>query len=186
MKKQEKSKSKEIDKATEVFRKGGIVIFPTDTVYGIGCKYDDPIALARVRRIKQSPQNFPILISNISQAHKLAKITPYALKIASHFWPGAVTIILWDKSGKEKIGLRIPDFDQLRSIIEKLGSPIVGTSANFHGQRAAKTFKELDKRLIEKADFIVKGRCKLGVESTVIDTTISPFKLIRQGAIKVR
>ena len=180
------STTRDLEKAVQILRRGGLVIFPTDTVYGIGCKASDDIAIAKLKRIKGSLQKFPILISSMAQAYSLAKMSPQVLKLASHFWPGALTIILWDKNAKEKIGLRMPDSNLIRLIIEKLNSPIIGTSANFHGQKPPKTFKEIDKRLIKKVDFILKGRCKLGVESTVIDATFSPPRIIRRGAIQLQ
>ncbi len=185
MKKQEKSKLKEIEKAVEILKKGGVIIFPTDTVYGLGCRYGDPIGLARIRRLKGSNQSFPILVASINQAHQLAKFSSAAIALAARFWPGALTIILKSQKGDYNIGIRLPDSPLARNLIEKSGFPIIGTSANFHGQKSPTAFSQIDKNLIKKVDFIIKGRCKFKKESTVIDATVNPPKILRRGAISL-
>ena len=185
MPKKEESKLSDIEKAAKILHKGGVIIFPTDTVYGIGCKYDEPIGLGRIRHIKGSNQDLPILVADIKQARRLANFSQTAIHLASRFWPGALTLVLNSDKGV-KIGLRIPDSDIVKSIIEKAGFPIVGTSANFHGQKAPTTFAQLDKNLIKKVDFVIKGRCKLKLESTVVDTTVDPPKVLRKGGISLQ
>ncbi|MBI2327739.1 threonylcarbamoyl-AMP synthase [Candidatus Curtissbacteria bacterium] len=208
MKQQEESKSNadrvgraNISKAAQVLKAGGIVIFPTDTVYGIGCRYDDPKAIARLRQVKGTPksQNFPILVSRISQVRKLAKIVPLAQKLIKKYWPGALTIILTGLSTysnpglkqlhkpglPNKIGFRMPNSKLVLALIQKVGVPIVGTSANFHGHPTQSSYKQLDPELIKLADFVIKGQCQKGIESTVIDTTVNPPKILRQGAVQL-
>ena len=84
------------NKAVDILKAGGIVIFPTDTVYGIGCRFDDQKAINRIYQIKGTPkdQSFPLLVSNISQVKKLAIITKIGQKLIDEYWPGALTIIL--------------------------------------------------------------------------------------------
>ena len=187
MKKQEKSKSKEIEEAASILKNGGIIIFPTDTVYGIGCRSDNPSAINRLYHIKGTPkdQPFPILVSNTDQVAKLAKINNNAEKLMAKYWPGALTIILRSKKGASKIGFRMPDSNLVQSLIDKIGVPIIGTSANFHGKNTPSSFEELDPQFIKLADFTVKGKCQKGIESTVVDTTINPPKIIRQGAVDI-
>lgn len=167
-----------------VFKNGGVVVFPTDTVYGIGCKFDSGASINRIYKIKGTPkiQHFPILVSNITQVEKIADINKAARKLMEKHWPGGLTIVLKTKYRKEKVGFRMPDFDSLRKIIDDVG-PIIGTSANFHGQNSPTSFEELDSKLISMVDYIVKGECKKGIESTVIDTTADPPKILRQGAV---
>lgn len=183
---QEKSQLKDIDEAVKILRRGGIVIFPTDTVYGISCRYDQPWAIDRIKNIKKSTQIFPILISNINQAHRMAVMSPTAIHLANKFWPGALTIILRSKTRHDKIGLRMPDSEIARSIIEKLGLPIIGTSANFHTQAAVARYEDLDPKLIKLADYVISGECEKKMESTVVDATISPVKILREGVVKIR
>jgi len=172
------SQSLNISKAAGILKAGGVVIFPTDTVYGIGCAADNQKALDRIYKIKGTPktQLFPILVSEISQVPKLP---PAALTLVKKHWPGALTVIL--KSG----GFRMPNSKLVKSLIQKAGKPIVGTSANFHGHPAPKSYSQLDPNLVKLADFVIKGECKLGIESTVVDATVDPPKVIRLGAVKL-
>ncbi|OGD96967.1 threonylcarbamoyl-AMP synthase [Candidatus Curtissbacteria bacterium RIFCSPLOWO2_01_FULL_38_11b] len=203
MKKQEKSKlteefkiskkpsvipsaTRDLEKAAEVLKRGGVVIFPTDTVYGVGCRFDMPQAIARIKNIKKTSQDFPILISNLNQAHKLAKFTPQAQHLANLYWPGALTIVLQNKTRDEKIGLRIPDSDIMLEIINKISTPIIGTSANFHGQSVPTSYKELDPNFVKLADYVIKGPCKMAKESTVIDITFIPPRILRKGVIQLQ
>ena len=183
----------ELSSAAEVLKSGGVVIFPTDTVYGIGCRCDDEKAVSRIYKIKGRPkdQPFPHLVSNIEQVKKIADITPLAQELINRYWPGGLTIILPVRhpelvSGpSQKIGFRMPDHKETLSMIDAVGVPIVGTSANFHGEPSPKSYEELDPKLQDLVDFVVKGECKNGIESTVIDTTVDPPKIIRQGAVKI-
>src|SRR3972149_7853807 len=98
----------QIEEAIAVLKKGGIVIFPTDTVYGIGCRFDDKDAIFRLYKIKKTPttQPFPILVTNLSQVKNLAIINKTGAELIKKFWPGALTIIIKSKKGKGKIGFR--------------------------------------------------------------------------------
>lgn len=182
---QETSQLKEIEKAANVLRRGGVVIFPTDTVYGIGCRFDNRDALKRIKNIKGSKQNFPVLISNFKEAHQVAKVNTAALDLAQKYWPGALTLILKKQSSTGKIGIRIPNHKIAISLIDKLGFPVVGTSANFHGQKPPTSYEELDPKIIALADFVVYGKCKEKIESTVVDATTTPIKILRKGAVAV-
>lgn len=182
---QEALQSKEIEKAANILRNGGIVIFPTDTVYGIGCRFDNSGAIARIKNIKGSRQDFPVLISHLRQAHQLAKVNGAALDLAQKYWPGGLTIIFKKQAGNGKIGIRIPNHKVVMSLIDKLGFPIVGTSANFHGQKPPTSYEALDPRIISLADFVVHGSCKEKTESTVVDATVVPVKILRSGALKI-
>lgn len=173
-----------LEKAIEVLLRGGVVIFPTDTVWGIGCRFDNQEAVSRIYKIKGTPaaQPFPILASNVSQAAAIAEINEAARKLMEKYWPGGLTIIMETKDGKRKIGFRMPDLQSLRFIIDKAG-PIIGTSANFHGQPAPTRFEDLDPQFVKLADLVLAGETKSGVESTVIDATVDPPKIIRYGAV---
>src|SRR3989344_3885958 len=176
-----------LEKAIAVLKKGGIVIFPTDTVYGIGCLFDNPKAVDRIYEIKKTPTNqpFPILVSNLSQVEDLAVINKTGEGIIKKYWPGALTIVLDSKNGKEKIGFRMPDSALIKSIIDGVGMPLIGTSANLHGSDAPKSYEELDSDFAKLADFVLEGKCQLGAESTVVDATGDVPDILRQGAIKL-
>lgn len=177
-----------IKKAAQVLKTGGVVIFPTDTVYGIGCRWDFPKSVSRIYQIKGTPktQTFPILVSSVEQAQKIAKISPAAQKLMDKYWPGALTIILSSRHRISKIGLRMPDSDLAQNLIVEIGVPIIGTSANLHGKPAVKTSKELDPELIKQVDYVLEGECESGVESTVVDATVNPPKILRQGAVTLK
>ncbi len=194
-----------INKAVSILKSGGVVIFPTDTVYGIGCRFDDKKAVDRIYQIKGTSQNqpFPILVSDIKQVAKLAKISKVAKSLMDKHWPGALTIILpikpdlstYHKPGLKqlhkpglnqyKIGFRMPNSALVRLIIDKVGKPIIGTSANFHGHPTPKSYEELDPDFIKLVDYVIKGKCKGGVESTVADATVNPPKILRLGAVRI-
>lgn len=184
-KKSEVSRSKEIEKAVQILKKNGVIIFPTDTVYAIGCRFDNPIGIARIRRIKGTSQNFPVLVASIQQAHQLATFSQAAINLTSRFWPGGLTLILNSHKKDGKIALRIPDSEIVISLIKQSGFPIIGTSANFHGQKSPATYAEIDKKLIEKVDFVLAGSCKLQKESTVVDATFNPPKVLRKGVVNL-
>src|SRR3990172_8598278 len=144
----------QIKEAVKILKKGGIVIFPTDTVYGICCRFDDKDAISRLYKIKKTPvtQPFPILVSDLSKVEKLAVINKTGEELIKKYWPGALTIILKSKKGIEKIGFRMPDSPLIKSLIDGVGMPITGTSANFHGSCAPKSYEELDSVFIKLAD----------------------------------
>ena len=190
-----------IKKAASILKNGGVVIFPTDTVYGIGCRFDDKKTINRIYQIKGSPKNqsFPILVSSIKQIEERATINFQAKELMQKYWPGGLTIILpglstYSNPGLEqlykpglgglKIGFRMPDSDLVRSLIKKVG-PLIGTSANFHGDKTPTSYKKLNPDIIKLADYTIKGECQLGVESTVVDVTSDQSKITRQGAVLI-
>jgi|SRR5579872_3418619 len=187
MKTQEKSQLQEIEKAANILKSGGVVIFPTDTVYGIGCIYDNDKAVDRVYKIKgtEKTQAFPVLVASVEQVEKVAQLNSLAKSLISKFWPGGLTLVLKKKDGSQKVGFRMPNSDLVRSLIEKAGSPIVGTSANLHTHQTPNSYEELDPKVTKQVDYVVKGECELGRASTVVDVTISPPKILRQGAVQL-
>lgn len=184
---QGQSPEDQIKKAIAVLKKGGIVIFPTDTVYGIGCCFDNQRAVNRLYQIKNTPktQPFPVLVSTADQLRQYAQVTKQAENLIKKYWPGALTIVLQSKKSKNKIGFRMPDSALIKSIIDGVGEPIIGTSANFHGSDAPKSYEELDSGFIKLADFVLKGECQLGIESTVVDATTDMPKILRQGVVRL-
>ena len=181
------SQKDQIKEAVTILKEGGIVIFPTDTVYGIGCCFDNQRAVGRIYQIKNTPktQPFPVLVSTTDQLRQYAQVTKQAENLIKKYWPGALTIVLRSKKSKGKIGFRMPDSALIKSIIDGVGEPIIGTSANSHGSAAPKSYEELDSDFMKLADFVVKGVCEGKIASTVVDVTIDPPKILRQGAIKL-
>lgn len=185
MKNQEESESNDISRAAEVLKKGGVVIFPTDTVYGIGCTVTSKLGEARIKRIKHTHQQFPVLIDSFQELHKLAVVTGPAQMLIDKYWPGPLTLLLESKHNRQKIGIRMPKDENIRELISKVGSPIFATSANFHTSPTPKTYEELDSKFKELADFVLIGECTEKEESTIVDVTVVPHKIIRLGAAKL-
>lgn len=188
----------DIQQAIQILNQGGIIIFPTDTVFGIGCRMDDEKTISRLFKIRKRPEHqaAPVLMSSLEMVQNyLLPIEPEIKeKLIRPYWPGALTIIL--PCQKEKIpklargnlntlGVRMPNSLICLEIIKKVGVPILGPSANFHGAPTPFLFQDLDKELVKLVDFVVSGECSLKQASTVIDCSVSPWKILRKGAVKI-
>lgn len=187
-----------IARAVEILNKGGIVIYPTDTAFGIGCRIDDTAAVDRLFTIRRRPMNqpTPVLVESVKQS--LSYLDPsndIVRRLMNTHWPGALTIIARCKKnlihspirgGGETVGLRQPDHETALAIIRGVGVPILGPSANFHGSPTPYTFEALDPELTKLVDYVVPGEGKAGNVSTVVDTTTNPIRIVRQGAVTLR
>ncbi len=189
----------QIEEAVKILNQGGIVIFPTDTAFGIGCRIDNERAVQRLFKIRKRPQSqaVPVLVSDIEMAKEYLEEIPEDVvqKLIIPYWPGALTIVLKAKKervsslvrgGGETVGLRMPNQAVVLEIIKKVGVPILGPSANFHGENTPYEFKDLNKELVPLVDYVVRGECALKSSSTVIDCTKIPWVILRQGAIKFK
>ncbi len=189
--------NKNIHKAISILKSGGIVLLPTDTVFGICCRIDNKESLQRLFAIKKRDEHqaVPILVSSTDMVKQyVEELDNNVERLMEDYWPGGLTIIL--KAKKEKvlslvrgdgdtIGVRIPDLLSPFQIIEKLGVPIVGTSANFHGLPSVTKFKDLDPELVNLVDYVLEEDTLGGVASTVVDCTVSPWKILRPGAVSL-
>lgn len=190
---------KQAQEAVSVFKNGGIVIFPTDTAFGIGCRIDNKNAIKRLFQIRKRPltQPTPVLVSSfdMAQDYLLPIDKDVVDQLISKYWPGALTLILQCikekvpelvRGGRNTLGVRIPNHEIILRIISKVGVPVLGPSANFSGEKTAFRFEDLNPELVKQADYVLNG--KVGLEknvSTIIDCTVEPWKIIRQGAIKI-
>jgi L-threonylcarbamoyladenylate synthase len=191
--------NKKLEKAIEVFNNGGIVIFPTDTAIGIGCRIDNKETIKRLFEIRKRPESKPllILVNSVEMAEKYLLPIPQKVKdeLIEKYWPGKLTIVMKcipDKvpfpvrSKKNTLGVRFPDNKILLELIGKIGVPIVAPSANFSGEDTPFSFEDIDKELIKKVDFVLDEKLASERElSTVIDVTVEPWKIIRKGAVKI-
>lgn len=180
-----------------ILKKGGILIFPTDTAFGIGCRIDDEKAVLRLYKIRKRPENmpFPMLFDSISMVERYAYIEDAKVReLLRKYWPGGLTVVLKSKQDKipaevlgggDSVGVRIPNDRRLIRMIGELGVPIIGTSANFHGQITPFNASDLDKDLIKLSDGVLEGSAKGKVTSTVIDTTKTPWKILRLGGVRL-
>lgn len=181
--------------AIKVLNDGGIVIFATDTAFGIGCRIDNQRAVDRLFHIRKRPltQAMPVLVDSYGMA------LPYFVhpsSIVRHlmktYWPGGLTIVaacdtdrIYSpiRGGKNTVGVRMPNHEQALSMIAGVGAPIVGPSANFHGEKTPFSLRDVDKHLISLVDFVLEGKCSGNSSSTVVDCTTDPYTIIRQGAV---
>jgi L-threonylcarbamoyladenylate synthase len=188
----------DIEKAIKILKNGGVVIFPTDTAFGIGCRIDDENAVKRLFTIRKRPETkaVPVLVSSMHMAQDYVQKVPQDVieRLIERYWPGALTIVLKSnvanvpdliRGGGETIGVRVPDHLTTLALINGVGVPLVGTSANFAGEATPYTFESLDEELIQLVDFVVPGECHTRLASTVIDCTVDPWKILRQGAVKI-
>jgi L-threonylcarbamoyladenylate synthase len=178
-----------------ILKRGGIVAFPTDTVYGLGASISLPQAVERVYQIKRRPRSMPlpILLADKSQIGEVVgPVPPIARLLADRFLPGALTMVLYKESkavpdivtGGKTVAIRIPAHPVPIALIKGLGAPIVGTSANLSGKPSALTAAEVYAQLGDKVDLIIDGgRCPGGKESTVVDLTGETPLILREGAI---
>ena len=184
-----------IEKAITIVKNGGIVIYPTDTAFGIGCRMDDRKAVDRLFSIRKRPLTQPMPVLVYSEEQPLAyyfnpsEIVRHLMK---KYWPGALTIIARCKKklvyspirgGGETIGLRMPNNETALELIRGVDVPILGPSANFHGHPTPYRYEDLDPKLVKLVDYVVPGECLAGNVSTVVDCTVQPYRIIRQGAV---
>ena len=185
---------REIEKGVQILQKGGVIAFPTDTVYGLGSDALNPRAVERVYEIKNRPrgQGLPLLVADVEQLVTLAGPIPeVASFLARRFWPGGLTLVLSKKdsltahlASGPTIAVRVPNHPVCLALIKGLGKPLTGTSANVSGQPAALTADEVEHQLRGRIDLIVNGgKCPGGKESTIVDVTCEPPTILRQGII---
>jgi L-threonylcarbamoyladenylate synthase len=184
-----------LEEAVDCLRRGGLVAYPTDTLYGLGALASDDEAVRWLFKAKKRPPAIalPILVEDVEMASDVSdRLSPLALRLASRFWPGALTLVLPRSpqfhslalAGGDTVAVRVPDHAVPLALIEALGEPLTGTSANVSGQRGPVTASDVAEQLGDAVDIIIDGgRCPGGVESTVVDLTGEEPRLVREGAI---
>jgi L-threonylcarbamoyladenylate synthase len=185
----------QVDRAIEILKAGGIVAFPTDTVYGLGGDAFNSEVAERIYSVKQRPRSLPlpILLSDSTQVAAVVDFTPEIARfLMKRFWPGGLTLVLPRGAslpeiicaGSDKVAIRIPNHVVPLTIIHSLGAPIIGTSANISDKPSPVTAQEVEQQLGSKIDLIIDtGRCTGGLESTVVDVTGETPVILRQGII---
>jgi L-threonylcarbamoyladenylate synthase len=188
-----------IDEAVRVLKKGGVVVFPTDTVWGIGASVASTEGISKLYKIKKRERGKPtaVLVHDLGVAKQLGEFSEEALILAKKHWPGGLTIIVKAQKGMitsaifgrgASVGLRVPDNDVVLEILRKLGAGVVAGSANFSGGVAPRRFGEIDRELLEKVDYVAseEGWEAGGEEpSTVVDTIKKPFVVLRKGPVEI-
>ena len=183
-----------LDLAVSALKSGELVVYPTDTVYGLGAAAGNEEAVRRLFAAKgRAPfKAVPLLVADPMMATRVADVTPVGHKLMSALWPGALTIVMRRLesyrsvalAGGDTVALRVPDHDFARSMIAGVGEPVVGTSANRSGGRVAASAAEAAFQFGEMVALAVDGGRATGVESTVIDITqeLGPV-IVREGAV---
>jgi L-threonylcarbamoyladenylate synthase len=184
--------------AVAVLKRGGLVAYPSDTVYGLGAAASDERAVTRVFVVKGrlSEKALPLLLADVGDMAPLcAEVSATAKLLAERFWPGPLTLVLRRSpafqsaalGGGDNVALRVPDHPFLRELIRALGEPITGTSANRSRRPSCRTVGEVERELGDAADLIIDGGpSRAGQESTVVDITTDALKMLREGAISRR
>ncbi len=176
-----------IASAAKIIKKGGLVVFPTETVYGIAANLLCPKAIDKLYRIKSRPLNkpFTVHISDLKMIEGMdCKVTGRARRLIDKFWPGPLTIILKSKD-KKSIGFRMPANRVALDLIQASGVPLVAPSANLSGGKPPTSASQLLKNLGSKVDMVLDaGGTDIGIESSVIDLTVKPPRVLREGAIR--
>jgi L-threonylcarbamoyladenylate synthase len=180
--------------AAECLRNGGTVVFPTETVYGLGANALDSTAVAKVYKIKCRPVDHPLIVHVLSleEARGLVHhVSPVAETLAKQFWPGPLTLLFkknekigdFVTGGQDTVALRVPKHRVARELLEAAGVPVAAPSANLFGKVSATAGTHLAD-LAGKVDFILEGEvCDVGVESTIIDVSGPRPVLLRPGGV---
>jgi L-threonylcarbamoyladenylate synthase len=184
-----------IARAAGIITGGGVLIFPTQSLYGLGANALDRKAVNRIFEIKERPAGKPllVLIDGISQLDSLVEETSSAARrIMASCWPGGVTLVFRAKpdlpvnltAGTGKIGIRLPLHPVARELVRLAGAPITGTSANLSGQIGCSRISDIEPPLRDRVDMILDaGPLKGGPGSTVVDITVSPPRILREGLV---
>jgi L-threonylcarbamoyladenylate synthase len=185
----------QIEQGIDILRKGGVIAFPTDTVYGLGADVFNVEAVERVFAVKKRSRNqaLPVLLSDISQINKVAfSMPPLGWRLAHYFFPGALTLVVFRSrslpdivtAGEEMVAIRIPAHPVTLALINGLGQPIIGTSANISGTPSLLNAEDVRAQLGDSLDMVIEGGpAPSGIASTVVDVTGEVAVLLREGGI---
>jgi len=175
----------DLQKAIRAIKNGKVLVCPTDTVYGLICDAKKQKAVSKLFRIKKRPRSkpIPIFVKDIKMAKKLAYVDQKQEDFLKNVWPGKITAILKKRSGRGKIGLRIPNHKFVLHLVEHTNRPLTGTSANISGRPALtkirKVIKQFKNQKYQPDLVIDAGNLPPSKPSTVIDLTIWPPKILR-------
>lgn len=190
-----------LEEAADIIISGGLLGFPTNSVYGLG---GNPLNLELIERLynikfRDRNKGFLLLVSDIEEAHKIAEFNETAKILAEKFWPGELTLILKRKepniiplevsANRNTIGLRVPENEILLKILQILKSKghfggIIGTSANYSGERPSISGEEIAKKFLMSIDFIIDGgKSESKIPTTIVDCTTEKLKFLRIGKL---
>ncbi len=180
--------------ASLIVREGGLIVFPTDTVYGLGCEPENGTAVERLFEAKKREgKPIPVLCNSLDSALELVEMNENALSLATRHWPGPLTIVAPLKKalpflmhqGTGTLGVRVPNSELCIELIRACGGHLTGTSANVSGSPASRTAEEAERQLGGSVDLILDGGTLTGLESTVVRVFGDRIEAIRWGSIGV-
>jgi L-threonylcarbamoyladenylate synthase len=186
-----------IAQAARIVRDGGVAVFPTETVYGLGTDIRCPQAVRRVYSIKRRESSLPLMAHCASPVQMLAYVADvpdWVQPLINRFWPGPLALVFRSTAnvapvvtgGGTTIGVRMVGHPVVRDLLEELGAPVAATSANRHGEPATSRFDLISPTLLEQADVALDaGLCGKDLPSTVLDVTARPPRIVRIGAVSV-
>jgi L-threonylcarbamoyladenylate synthase len=182
--------------AAEILRDGGLVAFPTETVYGLGADATNDRAVARLFEAKGRPRFNPLIVhvASTEGAVAIARFTPIAKRLALRFWPGPLTLVLprqrecavsaLASAGLDTVAIRVPNHPTALRLLETVERPIAAPSANRSGHLSPTTAAHVLRSLGDRVDLVLDaGRCRIGLESTVLDISGATPALLRPGAV---
>jgi len=189
------ARTSDIEKAAGVLRTGGLVAFPTETVYGLGANAEDPAAVSRIFQVKGRPPSHPLIV-HIGGAEHLddwvEDVPATARLLAERFWPGPLTLVLRRgrrvpleaTGGLQTVAVRVPDHPVALALLAAFGGGVTAPSANRFGQVSPTTADHVRAELGDAVDFVLDGGpCQVGVESTIVDTTGEIPSILRPGGV---
>jgi len=188
----------DIDNAVAILRRGGLVAFPTETVYGLGADARNPVALGKLYATKGRPAGHPVIVhlADVSQLAQWAReLPPAAARLAAKFWPGPLTLILprapavsdLVTGGQDTVGVRIPSHPVAQALLTKFGGGVAAPSANRFGRVSATTAQHVKQEFGEGVDCVLEGGpSEIGIESTIVAVTGARLVLLRPGHIPAR
>jgi len=184
----------QIELGVDILAKGGLLAYPTDTVYGLGADFSNEMAVKKVVSVKKRKETMglPLLLSKSEMLPLVTQnISPMAWTLMENFWPGPLTLVLQKtkdvahvvSGGRPTVAVRVPDHPVPRVLSEWLGRPIVGTSANITGSPSAESGAQAASQIGELVDLVIEGSSFGRLESTIVDFTDKYPKILRQGAV---
>lgn len=180
--------------ASEALRKGGVVAFPTETVMGLGVVYNDRRAYDRLNKVKERPEDKPytLMVKNVEEIAKYAVIDEATQRVIDSFMPGSLTILVKVKKNSvpsyvthntDVIGIRVPTNIEARILLDMVSIPLLVPSANKSGSKPALNSDEVKQIFGQELDFVMSGKAKGEVPSTIVDLTKESPKVVRPGPI---
>jgi L-threonylcarbamoyladenylate synthase len=184
-----------VEEAVNILKQGGVIIFPTDTVFGVGAVVSNEVAIEKLYQVKKREADKPtaLLVSSIEMAKRYGEFNNEILGLVEKYWPGGLTVVVEAVKGVSKsvlgpdgkVGLRVPDHPVILEIIDELGEAVVASSANFAGGKAPMQSREIDSEFRELVDGVVEGEAGGRKPSTVIKIDKHNIRVLRQGEVKL-